>query len=212
MPSTKKYRRRSQKEKKTRKQFLTRLKKLYPSCKRDAESHNELYKEHKVTYGEMEYEGIQKLYLFISKHFNSQIDCFIDIGSGRGKLCMFMAAQPKIKSVLGIELVTQRHNDAEQLKSELDSEYAGKVELVNTNALEFSFEKYNRNEIMIWMSNLCFDQSTTDSIFRKLQSELPSGTIICCSQATNNSIGTLIHKMPISMSWNKGSNVFIYEL
>lgn len=211
MSATKKNRH-SQRNKQTRKQFLNRLKKMYPSCKRDNESQNQIYKDHKITYGEMEYHGIQKLYLFLTKKVNPRIDCFIDIGSGRGKLCMFMAAQPKIKSVLGIELVTQRHEDAEQLKLGLKSTFANKVELVNTNVIEYSFEKWKQNQIMIWMSNLCFDQSTTDSIFSKLQSELPEGTIICCSQASNNSIGNLIHKLPIPMSWNKDSNVYIYIL
>lgn len=208
--STTKRNRRSQRG--TRKNYMCRLKKLYPSCKHDNISDNESYNGHKITYGEMEYEGIHKLYQFITKKYNSQIDCFMDIGSGRGKLCMYMAAQPKIKDVLGVELVTQRHDDAEKLKSELDFEFANKVELINKNALEISFNKYLNNKIFIWFSNLCFDQDGTNAIFNKLQKELPNGTIICCSKEPNPPIGELLNKIKIPMSWIKESNVYIYRL
>jgi len=208
--STTKKNRRSQRG--TRKNYIHRLKKLYPLCKHDSISDNDSYNGHKITYGEMEYEGIHKLYQFITKNYNSQIDCFIDIGSGRGKLCMYMASQPKIKDVLGVELVTQRHNDAEKLKSELDFEFANKVELINKNIFETNFENYKDNKIFIWFSNLCFDQDGTNAIFNKLQKELPKGTILCCSKEPNPSIGELLNKIKIPMSWIKESNVYIYRL
>ena len=208
--STTKKNRRSQRG--TRKNYIYRLKKLYPSCKHDHINDNDLYNDHKTTYGEMEYDGIHKLYQFITKNYNSQIDCFIDVGSGRGKLCMYMASQPKIKDVLGVELVRQRHNDAENLKSELNFEFANKVELINKNIFETNFENYKDNQIFIWFSNLCFDQDGTNDIFSKLQKELPKGTILCCSKQPLPTIGELLNKIKIPMSWIKESNVYIYRL
>ena len=200
---------------KTKKMYLQNLKNIYPSCKFDdakAKEDYSKYTDHKITYGEMEYDGIQQLYSYITKKYNSKINCFIDIGSGRGKLCMFMASQPKIIHVLGIELFEQRHNDAEKLKETLDPEYANKVELINSDALIVDLTKYNQYNIFIWFSNLCFDQETTNKIFEKLNSELPKGTIICCSKQTNNINFTQIDSIAIPMSWNKSSRVSIYQL
>lgn len=197
----------------TRKNHINKLKEVYPACKFDKTRDDySLYDGHKITYGEMEYDGIEKLYTYISKHYNSKIDCFIDIGSGRGKLCMFMAAQPKIKHVLGIELVKQRHDDAEVLKSELKNEYSNKVELLNKNVLEINFQNYKNNQIMIWFSNLCFEQNTTNEVFQKLKTEMPSGTIICCSKQPNPQVGDFLHDILIPMSWSQNSNVYIYRL
>ena len=197
----------------TRKNHINKLKEVYPACKFD-KTHDDysLYNGHKITYGEMEYDGIEKLYAYISKHYNSKIDCFIDIGSGRGKLCMFMAAEPKIKHVLGIELVKQRHDDAEVLKSELKNEYSKKVELLNKNVLEIDFQNYKKNQIIIWFSNLCFEQTTTNQIFEKLKTEMPSGTIICCSKQPNPPVGNFLQDIIIPMSWSQNSNVYIYRL
>jgi len=205
--------RRSVNPRATKKRYLEKLKKLYPMCKFDQTRDDyTLYEGHKITYGEMEYSGIQKLYSYVSKHYNPKINCFMDIGSGRGKLCMYMAAQSKIQHALGVELVKQRHDDAEILKHELKQHYANKVELLNKNVLEIDFEKYYGSEVFVWFSNLCFEQSTTNDIFKKIQNELPKGTILCCSKESNPMVGQLLHTIPIEMSWNKTSNVFIYRL
>jgi tRNA G46 methylase TrmB len=207
---TQKYRR---SQRITRKKHISKLKQLYPMCKHDHNTDDySLYEGHKITYGEMEYKGIDQLYKYITKHYNSDINCFIDIGSGRGKLCMYMAAQPKIIDVLGVELVKQRHNDAEILKSELKNEYSSKVILLNKNVLEIDFEKYKNSQIFIWFSNLCFEQSITNVIFQKLMSELPKGTIICCSNTPNSGIGEFLQNISVPMSWSKSSNVYIYTL
>ena len=100
--------------------YLCHLRNLYPEIVKDTLEDKEIfkqkYKEHKTTYGEMEYEGIEKLYEAV-KEFEPT--CFMDIGSGRGKLCMYMASKPEIKHSLGIELVKERHDDAKKLKSKL---------------------------------------------------------------------------------------------
>ena len=96
-------RRKTYKKNITKKNYIQTLQILYPKCKHDDSNENCNYDGHKITYGEMEYNGIQQLYSIIAEKYNKNIDCFMDIGSGRGKLCMYMAAQPKIKHVLGVE-------------------------------------------------------------------------------------------------------------
>ena len=209
--STRRIRRNSHKG--TKKHYIIKLKNLYPSCKFDKEFEDiNLYKGVNITYGEMEYDGIQRLYNLITKHYNPKINCFLDLGSGRGKLCMYMASLSKIKYVLGVELVKQRHDDAEILKSELNFEYANKVDLLNKNIYDIDFEEYKNKQIFIWFSNLCFDQTGIDNIFQKLKNSLPSGTIVCCSKKPLENFGEYLNSIQVPMSWNKESNVYIYKL
>jgi len=209
--STRRNRRNSHKG--TKKHYIIKLQKLYPNCKFDRNVEDiSLYNGNNITYGEMEYEGIQKLYTFITKNYNPKINCFMDLGSGRGKLCIYMAAQPKIKHVLGVELVKQRHDDAEILKSEFTFEYADKVKLLHKNIFDVDFEEYKNNQIFIWFSNLCFDQTGIINVFQKIQRDLPSGTIICCSKKPEEIFGEFLHTIQAPMSWNKESNVYIYRL
>jgi 16S rRNA A1518/A1519 N6-dimethyltransferase RsmA/KsgA/DIM1 with predicted DNA glycosylase/AP lyase activity len=160
----------------------------------------------------MEYDGIHQLYNYVKKHYNPNINCFIDIGSGRGKLCMYMASQPKIKKVLGVEIVKERHNDAEYIKSQLNYDYSQKVILLNKDILTIDFEAYKNSQILIWFSNLCFEVSTIDIVFNKIKNELPKGTIVCCSKNPTTFKADYLNVITIPMSWNKLSNVYIYRL
>lgn len=196
------------------KEYIAKLRHLYPSCQFDqnrSECETE-YTGHKITYGEMEYEGIQKLYGYVTSHLSHKINAFIDIGSGRGKLCMYMASKSPIVSVLGVELVRQRHHDALQLKTKLQSKYSEKVEFVNSDVLKVDFSKFQNNKVFVWFSNLCFDQSTTNDIFQKLSDELPKGTILCCSKQPMPVIGEHKTTITIPMSWSSNSSVYVYEL
>ena len=220
----------------TKKKYVDHLKHLYPSCKFDQKRDDyHLYEKHKITYGDMEYEGMQRLYSYVKK-INGHIDTFIDVGSGRGKLCMFMASQPEISRVLGVELVTQRHDDALSLKNELIEyqrtgktaskrvlncsgggqiggiDYANKVTFLNQNVLEINLGEFVGEGVFVWFSNLCFDQSTTNDIFAKLTKELPQGSIVCCSKEPSIEIGESIGQVVIPMSWAKNSTVFLYKI
>ena len=77
--------------------YISELKELYPLCKHDwilsKNDNNTNYDGHKIVYGEMSYEGIETLYSITSTPSNSiknKFDAFIDIGSGRGKLCLYI--------------------------------------------------------------------------------------------------------------------------
>ena len=198
------------------KEFIQKLKDIYPNCKHDDNVDCSNYSNHygqKVTYGEMEYDGIEKLYSIIEKKYNPNMDCFMDIGSGRGKLCMYMSAQPNIDKVFGIEIVEERHNDANRLKNKLNSEFTNKIELLNMDIFEMNLREHSGKNNFIWFSNLCFDQNIIDNIFEKIKNELPEGSIICCSKKPDNEIGlNYLESIEIPMSWSKESIVYIYKL
>jgi hypothetical protein len=200
------------------KSFIRQLtRKYYPSCMHDDQTtreknHDKYGAEHKITYGEMEYEGIDKLYAYVSSI--RPIDTFIDIGSGRGKLCMYMASKPQIQRALGVELVESRHADAMFLKRQLKSDFADKVEFINSNIFNVDLSCYANSHIFIWFSNLCFEQSSTNKIFDKLKQELPVGTIVTCSNQINEEVRgfTLLDTRQIPMSWHRDSNVYVYTI
>jgi hypothetical protein len=194
--------------------YIDQLKNYYPSYKSDFKNtyYDHTYSNHKITYGEMEYDGLDTLLNYLSNYsFNS----FIDIGSGRGKLCLYMASIPTIIKSIGIELVKERHDDALELKSKL-SNYPEilKVEFINGDFIEYDFRKLNLTKVLIWISNLCFDQEITNKIFNKILSELPSKTIIACSKSHdfNNPKIKKLDEISVKMTWSKNSNIYIYEI
>ena len=78
----------------------------------------------------MNYEGIELLYNYlITNYFTILPHCFLDVGSGRGKLCLYMAEKQNIDRSIGIELVEIRIQDALRLKEDLRyPTYTNKVE------------------------------------------------------------------------------------
>jgi len=216
-------RRRRSRTRVTRKAFITALKKIYPACKHDESRQHELYEGHKITYGEMDYEGLARLFKHVQK-ISPAINTFIDIGSGRGKLCLFMASMAKIKKTIGIELVKARHEDAIDLQQKVPGEYAKNAIFINADIFDIVLESKLPEDphVFVWFSNLCFDQNTTNDIFDKIKKELPTGSIICCSKIYSPSKSTddsgenhslkFIESIPIEMSWSKTSNVHIYKI
>jgi hypothetical protein len=200
--------------------YMYHLKKLYPLCKYDENKDFELssYSNHRVTYGEMTYEGIQELY----KHVLSKtqdIRNFLDVGSGRGKLCLYMAEVPTIISSVGVELVKSRFDDAEIMKSALSKKYStfvNKVLFKNEDFLQLSLDSLfdTREKTFVWFSNLCFNPEITTNIFEKLAKELSSGSIICCSNIPDKEIDglTQIDTVMIPMSWSQSSSVKMFKV
>jgi hypothetical protein len=88
-----------------------------------------------------------------------------------------------------------------------------KVEFYNSNIFDISLRQLiTTAPVMVWFSNLCFDQSGIVNVFQKLQKDLPSGTIVCCSKKPDELFGEFLHTIQVPMSWNKASNVYIYRL
>jgi hypothetical protein len=216
------------KDKSNETNYILTLKKLYPSCVHDhgtieyADIDEIKKQEYATTYGEMDYPAIE---LFNNK-FNphNEIKYFIDFGSGRGKLPLFMAFY--VEKSFGIELVKNRHDDAVKLKEQLAKEYSkftNKVELLNTDMFDF-LKTINKNTfkspVLIWISNLCFSEKITSRLFNELLAKMPSGSIIGCSKIPNvipegiiplnNENGT--NKLIVKMSWSETSVIYIYKI
>lgn len=206
-------------------EFITELKKLYPECVHDVKTLKDAEDYSKngyaTTYGEMDYPAIEKYNDLFNKDEN--IDYFIDFGSGRGKLPLFMADKVNVKSI-GIELVTERHDDAIKLKNTLAEKYpeiTNKVVLINGDMFKY-LEDVNKETfktpVLIWISNLCFGEEITSRLFNKLIEKMPSGSIIGSSKVPNKIPNGLEpvnfekdNKVEVQMSWSK-SNIYIYKI
>ena len=197
--------------------YLTELKNKYSSCKHDSGINSNLYEGHATTYGEMTYDGMNKLNSIINK--NNDFKYFMDIGSGRGKLPLYMSGIPGIKKSYGIELVKDRFDDSIILKNDLANKfnyYTDKVEFINDNIFNIPINNFIKEKGFIWMSNLCFNPDINDDIFRKLHIELPANSVICCSKKPSPEVEKLFRindtmkDINVPMSWSENSNIYVY--
>jgi hypothetical protein len=194
-------------------EYITKLKELYPQTEHLRDDKD--YKDNHITYGEITYEGIQVIKEIYDR---LNLEYFIDIGSGNGKLPLFMAGSSKIKKSVGIELVEIRHNRAMELKSQLAnnfSEITQKVEFINDdfNNVNFSTVLNNNNKpVAVFISNLCFGEEINEKLYKKLLDELPAGTVIIASKKANIANGKKIETILCPMSWSVNSNVFVVYL
>ena len=185
---------------------------LYPKCVHDSVLEGD-YSGKIITYGEMNYSGIDQI---IKKFPDYTFTSFLDIGSGRGKLCLYIAAQSNILKSIGIELVTERHADAINLKEKLlkYNSITNKVQFINGDFLEYNLNEFVDTTPLVWISNLCFNSDLTNKVINKLITDMPSGTIIGCSKEYTglNTKLSKIDMIPIKMSWAETSMVYLYKI
>lgn len=203
-------------------QFQAVLKQKYPNCVFDKNNHEGEY-NHPITYGEVTYEGIDILQKRVFQKYlqNRNNVVFIDIGMGRGKLPLYMSANPHIVKSIGVELVKERYEDAIQLKKDILKKgkfqrFTDKVLFINGDFLKDETTKdiqelTKSNPCFIWISNLCFGNDLTNKIFDKLHDLIHRDSIVCCSVAPPHQPKfDFQEEVVIPMSWSKNSNVNIF--
>lgn len=202
--------------KKTMKNYITKLKKKYPETKYDSLINK--HDTYNTTYGEMTYNGMEKLISSLSKHNVNKCNSFMDLGSGRGSICLYMASKPHIKKSIGIELIKERFDDANQLKNNINNKhYTSKVNFINDDMFNvINDHVYDINPYLIWISNLLFTPEITNKIYDLLINNLPNGSIICSSRSPseyNQEQCKLIDTISIPMSWNiHGNDIYAYQI
>jgi SAM-dependent methyltransferase len=177
--------------------FTSVIKDVYPEKMYVKIDNN--YGNYKTTYGEMTYEGMDRLY----KSLNSNFEYFLDVGSGNGHLCFYMAEKPEIKKSIGIEIVKERINFANKLLNNT------KVSFINDDILNINIKNLFDKPVFVWWSNLCFDKESIDKISQKLISELKPGSTICSSKSIEYN---LYKKETVKMTWGENNTVYIYKL
>ena len=140
--------------------------------------------QHNLTYGEIEWPTLKFMVDYIEKQIPGQSKGrFYDLGCGRGRAVLYMALAGPFEQAVGIEVLPERVTLAQQalnrLKVSIPSAGA-KVRLYEASFLNPSF-KY-KDAKAIYMSNLSFDNEVQDAIFRKLNIEMPKGSLLFCSR------------------------------
>ena len=197
--------------------YINKLKELYPTCQFDKQNNHDTYSNYAIVYGEMTYKGINQLNTIVNP--NNDFKYFIDIGSGRLKLPIYMASNPNIIKSYGIELVTERYNDGMQLLDKLKQNsnfniYTSKITSINDDLFNIDLRTLLPEKTFVWISNLCFSENINDKLFHKLTTELKPESIICCSKQPSTDIPGLefVRNIPIQMSWTENSDTYIYKV
>jgi hypothetical protein len=197
------------------KHYLNKLKKIYPETKYDNSTiDHDIYN---TTYGEMAYDGMNNMINGLLDHNVNQCKNFVDLGSGRGSICLYMASKPNIKNSIGVELIKDRFDDAIELKNKLGkNKYTSKLQFYNNDMFDFlKNEPIDKNPYLVWISNLLFSQDLTNKIYDQLITKLPNKSIICSSNNPTQYDETQcksIKDISVPMSWSDNSTIHAYQI
>lgn len=175
-----------------------------------------------ATYGEITFAAMEKL--FTTSVPLKEHDVFYDLGSGVGKLVLWVGLATPARTSVGIELSETRHTHAEEaykefVKTIVPQHPAFKAKLQKTditfiqgNILEENLDKAT----VIYMCATCFSDELMKAICDKL-SKLKDGVIIITLKALPDTYKEfrLLHNPTLPMSWSEnsgGSPVFVYEI
>jgi hypothetical protein len=166
--------------------------------------------DHNLTYGEVEWPTLKLILEHAKKQTNS--GKFYDLGCGRGRSILYMALSGLFDYSVGIEVLPERVSLAkaalQKLRASIPSAGA-KVKLFEASFLHPSF-KY-KDARVVFLSNLCFDNQTQDALFKKLNDEMPKGSLVFCSRMPTMQLPAFetvgVEKVP--MTWTPTSEIHI---
>lgn len=134
------------------------------------------------TYGELTKEGLDKL-ICEAQCLIDDIECFVDLGSGTGKLVMSsLLLLPGLKRSIGVELSAKRHATAIQAKEKmqrlgLDRTLLERAVFLNEDVQLAVAAVANAD--VLWVSNQCFPPELNCSIAKLIDAFAPAGSIVC---------------------------------
>ena len=161
------------------------------------------------TYGEITYEGAQKL---IEKFKLTKKDVFYDLGCGVGKFVVQVYLDTPVKKSAGIELSTTRVDKAkqafDQIKKDGRLQKGRKLEFKEQNILDARL----KDATALFISSLCFSDELLEQVTKKLACLKPGLRIATSRKLSDNPAFKLIETLQIPMSWSEQSTTYFYEL
>lgn len=121
------------------------------------------------TYGEMTYEGIEKL---IEEAEIKPNEKFIDLGSGNGKASMQVFMNTPVSEAIGVEFHIERFYNANRALKNLYKKFP---ELLNTDRL-LTYQLQNIKDVyflemfnIIYMCSTCYPSELLDVVYEKIK-------------------------------------------
>ena len=192
--------------------YLAQLEQLYPNIEfiHSEQSHG----RNDTTYGEMTYNGIRQ---FLQEK-SPEHTVFLDIGSGNGKIPLYVASNPHIRKSIGVEIMPERHAKAIDLRNQLQgNREVNNVEFQCGDITNMSIQQLVGGQpTLTWISNLCFPLDINHAVLQKLDEELPHGSRVIMSQEPSIPLQNLRRRDPrgdinVEMTWAPDSIVYVYD-
>ena len=169
--------------------------------------------QHNLTYGEIEWPTLKLMLDYVQKQEASPSGGrFYDLGCGRGRAVLYMAMSGIFEHSVGIEVLPERVSLAKDALNKLRASIpiaGSRVKLFEASFLNPAF-KY-KDAKLVFLSNMCFDTETQNAIFRKLNLEMPKGSLVFCSRPPTETLAAFetlgIERVP--MSWTPTSEIHI---
>jgi len=168
--------------------------------------------QHNLTYGEIEWPALKLMLDYVHKQQWTSPGRFYDLGCGRGRAVLYMAMSGLFENSVGIEVLPERVSLAKEALNKLRASIpiaGARVKLFEASFLNPAF-KY-KDAKLVFLSNMCFDNETQNAIFRKLNVEMPKGSLIFCSRPPSETLSAFevlgIEKVP--MTWTPTSEIHI---
>lgn len=159
-------------------------------------------------YGEILYYSAIKLI----KHLAiTSDDHFLDVGSGLGKLALYIYLNTPAASVTGIEINQPRHEIADHIKNTLTSQLPLLFEKKPIQFIHGDFLKWNCDKTtIVYMCSTIFSYELLENIGKKLNTMRTVKKIASFRKIPHLSQYKLIKKLLIHCSWERVS-CYLYE-
>jgi SAM-dependent methyltransferase len=183
--------------------------------------------QHNLTYGEIEWPALKIMLDYLQKQgvaspsqgvaspsqgVASPSGRFYDLGCGRGRAVLYMAMSGLFEHSVGIEVLPERVSLAKEALNKLRASIpiaGAKIKLFEASFLNPAF-KY-KDAKLVFLSNMCFDNETQNAIFRKLNTEMPKGSLVFCSRPPSELLSAfeVLGTEKVPMTWTPTSEIHI---
>lgn len=167
------------------------------------------------TYGEILPESVTQL-IEILKIGPSTV--FYDLGSGVGKVAMQIHLQTPAKKVVGVELSTERHKNAQVALDRL-KQYFKKNNVpssLNSRRLIFAQGDAKKQDLSdataVYLCSTCFSTELLQQIMEQIKKAKKGTKVVTLKQLPADPAFKKIKELSLPMTWSNSSNVYIYEL
>ena len=179
-----------------------------------------------TTYGEITFDGMNIVSDYVTKYrklypTKNKEKVFMDLGSGFGRFPIYKALFELYDESHGIEIADQRYSQAEAARQILvNKKYPGATNIYfhNGSFLDPKYEPIINKASLIFISNLCFDDTTQIDLFKTLNKNLPANCLIFCSKVmpSNDEVSfdriKYVKEITVPMTWYNDSKLNIYRI